>query len=66
MEKGIVIRILSSIPILGTALSLWLENTQMAMAQYGSLLRTAARGLAIGTIIAASLVAASESRDRWI
>jgi hypothetical protein len=60
MDKNILIRIVSSIPIVGTALALWLEHTEMGMAQYGSFVGLL-RGLVIGMVIAVGLLGASEA-----
>ena len=60
MEKGILTRMISSIPIVGTALALWLEHTQLGMAQHGKFLGLL-RGLLVGLVIAATLIVASEA-----
>jgi hypothetical protein len=59
MEKSILMRIVSSIPIVGTALALWLEHTQLGMAQYGSFWGLL-RGLLVGLVIAITLLGLSE------
>jgi len=60
MEKSIWIRMISSTPIVGTALALWIEHTEMGIAQYGTLIGLM-RGTVIGFVIAITLLSASEA-----
>jgi hypothetical protein len=59
MEKSIWVRMASALPIVGTALAMWIEHTEMGMAQYGTFLGLL-RGALIGLVIAAAMIAASE------
>jgi len=59
MERGLLHRLFSSLPIIGPAMGLFIEHTEMGIAQHGRCMGLL-RGAILGTVLMMSLIAVSE------
>lgn len=60
MERSLLHRLFNSLPIIGPAMGVFIEHTEMGIAQFGAFLGIL-RGAVVGLIIAAVLIALSET-----